>query len=51
MLFRSNSFTEYLAASSEPDFLERLGIEKKPAAEPVPAIPPVEPKPVVKEEK
>lgn len=46
-----NSFTEYLAASCEPDFLDRLGIERQLAAEPVPAIPPVEPKPVVKEEK
>jgi hypothetical protein len=46
-----NSFTEYLAASGEPDFLDRLGIERKPAVEPVPAIPPVEPKPVVKEDK
>jgi hypothetical protein len=45
-----NSFTEYLAASCEPDFLDRLGIERQPAVDPVPAIPPVESKPVVKEE-
>lgn len=25
-----NSFTEYLAASGEPDFLDRLGIKKEP---------------------
>ena len=36
-----NSFTEYLAASGEPDFLERLGFKKEPAAEPTPAIPEV----------
>lgn len=36
-----NSFTEYLAASGEPDFLERLGIKKEPVAEVTPAIPEV----------
>lgn len=36
-----NSFTEFLAASAEPDFLDRLGIKKEPAAEPVPDIPQV----------
>lgn len=36
-----NSFTEYLAASGEPDFLERLGFKKEPAAESTPAIPEV----------
>ncbi len=36
-----NSFSEYLAASGAPDFLDRLGIEKKPAAEPTSAIPEV----------
>ena len=44
-----NSFTEFLAASAEPDFLDRLGIKKEPAAEPVPAIPQVEIKEVTKE--
>lgn len=44
-----NSFTEFLAASAEPDFLDRLGIKKEPFSEPVPAIPPVEPKPEIKE--
>ena len=39
-----NSFTEYLAASAEPDFLDRLGIKKEPVVETTPAIP------VVKEE-
>ena len=44
-----NSFTEFLAASAEPDFLDRLGIKKEPSAEPVPAIPQVEIKEVTKE--
>lgn len=44
-----NSFTEFLAASGEADFFERLGIKKEPAAEPVPAIPLVETKEVMKE--
>lgn len=44
-----NSFTEFLAASAEPDFLDRLGIKKESAAEPVPAIPHVESKEVTKE--
>ena len=44
-----NSFTEFLAASAEPDFLDRLGIKKEPATEPVPAIPQVETKEVTKE--
>ena len=44
-----NSFTEFLAASAEPDFLDRLGIKKEAAAEPVPAIPQVEIKEVTKE--
>lgn len=44
-----NSFTEFLAASAEPDFLERLGIKKETASEHVPAIPPVENKPEIKE--
>ena len=44
-----NSFTEFLAASGESDFLERLGIKKEPDAEPVPAIPQVESKEVTKE--
>lgn len=38
-----NSFSEFLAASGEPDFLDRLGIKKEEAAA-TPAIP------VVKEE-
>ena len=33
-----NSFTEFLAASAEPDFLDRLGIKKDSASEPVPTI-------------
>ena len=33
-----NSFSEYLAASGAPDFLERLGIKKEAAAETTPAI-------------
>lgn len=44
-----NSFTEFLAASAEPDFLDRLGIKKEAAIEPVPAIPQVETKEVTKE--
>lgn len=44
-----NSFTEFLAASAEPDFLERLGIKKDSASEPVPDIPQVESKEVTKE--
>lgn len=44
-----NSFSEFLAASGESDFLQRLGIETKPASEPVPAIPQVEIKEVTKE--
>lgn len=44
-----NSFTEFLAASGEADFLERLGIKKEPVAEPVPAIPQFETKEVTKE--
>lgn len=35
-----NSFTEYLAASGEPDFLDRLGIKKEPEVI-TPAIPEV----------
>lgn len=33
-----NSFTEFLAASAEPDFLDRLGIKTDSVIEPVPAI-------------
>lgn len=33
-----NSFTEFLAASAEPDFLDRLGIKTESVTEPVPAI-------------
>lgn len=44
-----NSFTEFLAASAEPDFLERLGIKKDSVSEPVPDIPQVESKEVTKE--
>lgn len=44
-----NSFTEFLAASAEPDFLDRLGIKKEAVVEPVPAIPQVETKEVTKE--
>ena len=44
-----NSFTEFLAASGEADFLERLGIKKELVSEPVPAIPQVEIKEVTKE--
>ena len=35
-----NSFTEYLAASGEPDFLDRLGVKKEPDVT-TPAIPEV----------
>lgn len=34
-----NSFTEFLAASAEPDFLDRLGIKNEVVSEPVSAIP------------
>lgn len=44
-----NSFTEFLAASAEPDFLDRLGIKKETASEPVPAILHDETKEVTKE--
>lgn len=44
-----NSFTEFLAASAEPDFLDRLGIKKEIASETVPFIPQDEIKEVVKE--
>lgn len=44
-----NSFTEFLAASAEPDFLDRLGIKKESVAESVPAIPRVDSKEVTKE--
>lgn len=44
-----NSFTEFLAASAEPDFLDRLGIKKESVVEPKPAIPPVETEPEIKE--
>lgn len=44
-----NSFTEFLAASAEPDFLDRLGIKKDYASETVPAIPQDESKEVTKE--
>lgn len=37
-----NSFTEFLAASAESDFLDRLGIKKEPAADFGPAIPKVD---------
>lgn len=33
-----NSFSEYLAASGAPDFLDRLGIKKESAGETTPAI-------------
>lgn len=33
-----NSFTEFLAASAEPDFLDRLGIKTESVTEPVSAI-------------
>lgn len=44
-----NSFTEFLAASAEPDFLDRLGIKKEVVAEPNPVIPQDEIKEVTKE--
>lgn len=44
-----NSFTEFLAASGEADFLERLGIKKELVSEPVPVIPEIETKEVTKE--
>lgn len=44
-----NSFSEFLAASAEPDFLDRLGIKKESVVESNPAIPPVETKPEIKE--
>lgn len=44
-----NSFTEFLAASAEPDFLDRLGIKKESVTESVPAIPQDEIKEVSKE--
>ena len=44
-----NSFTEFLAASAEPDFLDRLGIKKESVSESVPDIPQVETKEVSKE--
>lgn len=34
-----NSFSEYLAASGSPDFMERLGVNKEAAAEVTSAIP------------
>lgn len=36
-----NSFSEFLAASGESDFLDRLGIKKESVVETVPAIPEV----------
>lgn len=36
-----NSFSEFLAASGESDFLDRLGFKKESVVEPVPAIPEV----------
>lgn len=36
-----NSFSEFLAASGESDFLDRLGIKKESVVDPVPAIPEV----------
>lgn len=44
-----NSFTEFLAASGEADFLERLGIKAEEPKEVTPAIPKVETKEVMKE--
>ena len=35
-----NSFSEFLAASGEADFLDRLGIKPEEPKEPTPAIPP-----------
>ena len=39
-----NSFSEYLAASGAPDFLDRLGIKKEPEKESTSAIPEVKEK-------
>ena len=44
-----NSFTEFLAASGEADFLERLGIKAEEPKEVTSAIPQVETKEVTKE--
>lgn len=44
-----NSFTEFLAASAEPDFLDRLGIKKESVTEPDPDISQVDIKEVSKE--
>lgn len=44
-----NSFTEFLAASAEPDFLDRLGIKKEIPSETVPVIPQDDIKEVVNE--
>ncbi len=44
-----NSFTEFLAASAEPDFLERLGIKKEYSADSASAIPNVGIKEVTEE--
>lgn len=44
-----NSFTEFLAASAEPDFLDRLGIKKESVTEPDPDISQDEIKEVSKE--
>ena len=44
-----NSFTEFLAASAEPDFLARLGIKKESVTEPDPDISQDEIKEVSKE--
>lgn len=44
-----NSFTEFLAASGEADFLERLGIKSEEPKEVTPVIPQVESKEVTKE--
>ena len=44
-----NSFTEFLAASAEPDFLDRLGIKKESVTEPDPDISKDEIKEVSKE--
>lgn len=44
-----NSFTEFLAASAEPDFLDRLGIKTESVTKPVPDIPQDEIKEVSKE--
>lgn len=44
-----NSFTEFLAASAEPDFFDRLGIKKESVTEPDPDISQDEIKEVSKE--